>query len=114
MIVGSFFFWVFVFFGCFSSVLGGLMGVGQVQVRILMAYSSISHWGWILGLLGFSVIGSFSYFLFYFFISFLLFYFFGCQGSWRVGGVVGLSGLFLMVGLLSLGGLPPLRGFVPK
>lgn len=44
-VVGSGFIGLFVLLGCFSSVLGGVIGVGQVQVRVLMAYSSISHWG---------------------------------------------------------------------
>ena len=101
-------------FGGFSSILGGLIGVGQVQVRILIAYSSISHWGWIIGMLGVSLRGSTSYFFLYSVISVYLFYFFSCRSSWRVGYVAGVRGFFLVFGLLSLGGLPPLSGFVPK
>jgi len=36
---------MFLFLGALSSVVGGVLGVGQVQVRLLMAYSSIGHWG---------------------------------------------------------------------
>lgn len=39
------FFFVFLGFGVLSRLVGGISGIGQVQVRLLMAYSSISHWG---------------------------------------------------------------------
>lgn len=43
--IGSIFSWLLLLLGCVSSVWGGVMGIGQVQVRILISYSSISHWG---------------------------------------------------------------------
>lgn len=32
-------------FGALSSLVGGFIGIGQVQLRFLMSYSSIAHWG---------------------------------------------------------------------
>nr|YP_003001956.1 NADH dehydrogenase subunit 2 [Lineus viridis]ACO40324.1 NADH dehydrogenase subunit 2 [Lineus viridis] len=112
--LSSLFVWFFLFLGCLSSVVGGLMGIGQVQVRVLMAYSSISHWGWILGLLSFSFLCSFFYFFVYFFITVVLFYFLSCQNLARTLNIKGVLGSFTMVGFLSLGGLPPMTGFLPK
>lgn len=103
----------FLFFGVISSLVGGFMGIGQVQLRFLMSYSSIAHWGWIVRLMRVSFVGSVCYFSFYFLISVGLFYFLLIGGLWRVNVV--LSGFFfVVVGFLSLAGLPPLSGFVPK
>lgn len=47
-VVSSFsfgFFYLLLIFGVLSSLVGGLLGIGQVQVRLLIAYSSIGHWG---------------------------------------------------------------------
>nr|YP_009003690.1 NADH dehydrogenase subunit 2 [Iwatanemertes piperata]AHB53115.1 NADH dehydrogenase subunit 2 [Iwatanemertes piperata] len=108
------FFYLFLFFACVSSLVGGVGGVGQVQLRVLMGYSSINHLGWMIGLLVCSLLGGMCYFLFYFFISFLIFFVFSGSGLWRVSQVSSGVGLFVLIGLVSLGGLPPLSGFVPK
>lgn len=113
-VVGGGFLGLFMLVGVLSSVVGGALGVGQVQVRLLMAYSSISHWGWILSILGLSAVGSIVYYLFYFGVSLFLFIMLGMVGAWRVGHVRGACGGFLVMGLLSLGGLPPFTGFVSK
>ena len=39
----SAFLFLFIVFAGLSSLVGGAFGVGQVQVRILFAYSSIGH-----------------------------------------------------------------------
>lgn len=44
----------------------------------------------------------------------MLFYFLGCQGLGRRREIKGIFGFFVIVGFLSLGGLPPITGFVPK
>nr|QHD18702.1 NADH dehydrogenase subunit 2 [Epitonium scalare] len=102
-----------------SAIIGGVGGINQTQVRSLLAYSSISHMGWMV----FGMIHSYKimkfYFIIYLFINLCIF-----LGLWSInsssfkdismafkdkfyGGLV----LFLLV---SLAGLPPLLGFVPK
>nr|YP_010303571.1 NADH dehydrogenase subunit 2 [Quasilineus sinicus]QXO02043.1 NADH dehydrogenase subunit 2 [Quasilineus sinicus] len=108
------FFYLFFFFACFSSLVGGIGGVGQVQLRILMGYSSINHLGWMIGLFVCSLLGGFCYYFFYFFISLLIFFVLSGSGFWRVSQISCGVGLFALIGLVSLGGLPPLSGFVPK
>ena len=99
-------------------IVGGLGGINQTQVRALMAYSSISHLGWILlgvaldwGIMAF-------YYIVYVLITGMVF-----AGLWSTG-IVNRSrpqsaGIYLynpwnIILLLSLAGLPPLLGFVPK
>ncbi len=45
VIYSNLFSFFFILVGLFSSILGGLLGIGQVQVRAIIAYSSIGHWG---------------------------------------------------------------------
>nr|YP_006303256.1 NADH dehydrogenase subunit 2 [Zygeupolia rubens]ADZ05383.1 NADH dehydrogenase subunit 2 [Zygeupolia rubens] len=110
----SSFLFLFLFFGFVSSVVGGFMGIGQVQLRFLLAYSSISHWGWVVALCCYSVVGSVSYFFFYYFLTVFIIYMLGGGGVARSSHVGGFYFFVLAVGFTSLGGLPPLTGFLPK
>nr|YP_006576082.1 NADH dehydrogenase subunit 2 [Kulikovia alborostrata]AEM23539.1 NADH dehydrogenase subunit 2 [Kulikovia alborostrata] len=116
-ILGGFsynFYFLLLIFGLFSSIIGGVLGIGQVQIRLLMAYSSIGHWGWLLSLLSASFFSSIFYYSFYFVLSGGLFYFFYIAGLGRVSQITSAQICFIFVGLLSMGGLPPLSGFVMK
>lgn len=64
--------------------------------------------------MGFSLIGAIFYYSLYVFITLFLFYFLGREGIWRRNDVRGFGGLVIMLGFLSLGGLPPFTGFLPK
>nr|QGZ09984.1 NADH dehydrogenase subunit 2 [Eisenia nordenskioldi pallida] len=104
-----------------SALLGGLMGMNQSQLRTIMAYSSIGHIGWMLSLISIlKPAASITYFTVYVALItplFMYMNYFNIQhishmnisSSWNLT----LCLLMLML-LMSLGGLPPLTGFMPK
>nr|YP_010415007.1 NADH dehydrogenase subunit 2 [Littoraria intermedia]URW97529.1 NADH dehydrogenase subunit 2 [Littoraria intermedia] len=103
-----------------SSLIGGIGGMNQTQVRALLAYSSIGHLGWIMFAASQSMWSMKSYFLIYILISLSIF-----LSLWylNLSHIKNLSDLMtfepykafsFMVMLLSLGGLPPLLGFISK
>nr|YP_010350423.1 NADH dehydrogenase subunit 2 [Chagasia sp. 1 SJ-2020]UOK09904.1 NADH dehydrogenase subunit 2 [Chagasia sp. 1 SJ-2020] len=103
----------------FSMVIGALNGLNQVSIRKLMAFSSINHLGWmILSMLNQTLL--WTYFMFYSFLSisiifmfnnFKLFYF---NQIYNIPLMNPMLKLFIFLNLLSLGGLPPFLGFLPK
>nr|BAJ09654.1 NADH dehydrogenase subunit 2 [Cerithidea djadjariensis] len=114
---------VFLFFcllGAGSSIIGGIGGLNQTQIRALLAYSSIGHMGWILFASCYGESGMKVYFSIYIIISVCVF-----SSLWILdsGNLidVGSTGksdskasFSFMTMLLSLGGLPPLLGFISK
>nr|YP_009503290.1 NADH dehydrogenase subunit 2 [Bathytoma punicea]AXA45198.1 NADH dehydrogenase subunit 2 [Bathytoma punicea] len=103
--------------GC--TLVGGFGGMNQTQVRALLGYSSISHLGWIT----FAVLhGEWAlkvYLSIYILTSLSLFMSLWMSDSGNMKNINSLktSGphqLIIMLLLLSLAGLPPLLGFIPK
>nr|DBA44238.1 TPA_asm: NADH dehydrogenase subunit 2 [Symmetromphalus regularis] len=104
-----------------SSIIGGVGGINQTQLRALLAYSSIAHMGWMIFCCCLSESSMKIYFLIYFFITFCIF-----LGMWQsemnlifqaFSSFLGknlMLRFFIIILLLSLGGIPPLLGFVPK
>lgn len=108
-------------FGCLSRVVGGLGGLRQTHVRVLLGYSSISHGGWLVVGGIYSISAMFVYFFIYRVINFILFFYLsiietGFYGSLLKGfrsvgvGELQVLGLLLVV----LAGLPPTIGFTIK
>ena len=103
--------------GCFSSLIGGLGGIGQGNSRLLLSYSSIGHLGWIIAIGGLSYFVGVLYFIVYFvgrvFVLALLWW---VDLSRVTQGIFGSSGFFFFffICLFSLGGVPPLFGFLRK
>nr|ABN72893.1 NADH dehydrogenase subunit 2 [Drosophila obscura] len=103
-----------------SVMVGAIGGLNQTSLRKLMAFSSINHLGWMLMSLMISESIWFIYFLFYSFLSFILTFMFNIFKlfhlnqlfSWFVSSKILKFTLFL--NFLSLGGLPPFLGFLPK
>lgn len=103
-----------------SILIGSLGGLNQTSLRKLMAFSSIGHIGWIMA----AILVSDSLFLIYFCIYSLLTFsivlIFVSFKLFHVNQVISLSinfiyiKYFLMLNFLSLGGLPPFLGFLPK
>nr|BAJ09670.1 NADH dehydrogenase subunit 2 [Batillaria cumingii] len=103
-----------------SSLIGGLGGMNQTQIRALLAYSSIGHMGWILFAICSGESSMKIYFSIYVLISFCVFFSLWVLDSGNFKNLGSLSKgtqkstLGFMVMLLSLGGLPPLLGFISK
>nr|WGT92227.1 NADH dehydrogenase subunit 2 [Dicerapanorpa magna] len=102
-----------------SVTIGSLGGLNQTSLRKLMAYSSINHIGWMLGALSISENLFFSYFILYSFLSMTIIFLFNSFKIFHLNQMFSLSHpvlvkFCLMISLLSLGGLPPFLGFLPK
>lgn len=103
-----------------SIFIGSLGGLNQRSLRKLIAYSSINHVGWIIAAL---IIGENIwevYFLIYTFLRLSILLVFNIHQIYHINQNLLIltsdpltkSCLFLL--LLSLGGLPPFLGFLPK
>uniref|UniRef100_A0A2S0BEE6 NADH-ubiquinone oxidoreductase chain 2 n=1 Tax=Reticunassa festiva TaxID=1052094 RepID=A0A2S0BEE6_9CAEN len=102
-----------------SALIGGMGGMNQTQIRALLAYSSISHLGWMLFAAIHSEWSMKMYLGIYVLISISLFLSLWYSDSGMMKNInsmknSGLASLTIMLLLLSLGGLPPLLGFISK
>nr|NP_542457.1 NADH dehydrogenase subunit 2 [Lepidosiren paradoxa]AAL55250.1 NADH dehydrogenase subunit 2 [Lepidosiren paradoxa] len=109
-----------VFLGLLSTLAGGWGGLNQTQLRKILAYSSIAHLGWTMVILPFSTKLAMLYIFLYIMMTSALFLILKLMDStsinlmsisWTKAPL--LMALTSMI-LLSLGGLPPLTGFIPK
>nr|WJW73697.1 NADH dehydrogenase subunit 2 [Lindneromyia sp.] len=103
-----------------SIVIGSLGGLNQTSLRKLMAFSSINHLGWMLSAMLLNNSLWIMYLVIYIFLSMNLVYFFNLL---KLNQLTQLFSSFfssktlkfvLMFNFLSLGGLPPFLGFLPK
>nr|YP_010956420.1 NADH dehydrogenase subunit 2 [Astrapogon stellatus]WMY89513.1 NADH dehydrogenase subunit 2 [Astrapogon stellatus] len=106
--------------GVLSTLVGGWGGLNQTQLRKILAYSSIAHLGWMALILPFSPALSFLTLIIYITMSFSTFIVFKLNNATTINTLAiswakspALSAITPLV-LLSLAGLPPLSGFMPK
>ncbi len=111
-----------------TMTLGNLLALAQTNIKRMLAYSSIAHAGYaVIGLVALSSFGAASvvFYLAAYIVTNLAAFavvilFARTAGSETIADYAGLSrrspglGLVLMVAFLSLGGMPPLAGFVAK
>nr|QIC19201.1 NADH dehydrogenase subunit 2 [Ocydromia sp. DY-2020] len=103
-----------------SIIIGSLGGLNQTSLKKIMAFSSINHLGWMLTALISSENLWLIYFLFYCFLSINLVFFFYIFKLFHINQLFSLFfkskiiKFSLFMNLLSLGGLPPFLGFLPK
>nr|WDE88118.1 NADH dehydrogenase subunit 2 [Catharus guttatus] len=103
-----------------SAALGGWMGLNQTQTRKILAFSSISHLGWMSIILVYSPKLAMLNFYLYVLITAAVFLTLNSIKTLNLSTLMttwtktpALSAT-LMLTLLSLAGLPPLTGFLPK
>nr|YP_009561217.1 NADH dehydrogenase subunit 2 [Turdus kessleri]AHY87327.1 NADH dehydrogenase subunit 2 [Turdus maximus]QAR49192.1 NADH dehydrogenase subunit 2 [Turdus kessleri] len=103
-----------------SAALGGWMGLNQTQVRKILAFSSISHLGWMTIILIYSPKLALLNFYLYVMMTTAVFLALNSIKTLNLSMLMttwtktpALSAM-LMLTLLSLAGLPPLTGFLPK
>nr|YP_002887560.1 NADH dehydrogenase subunit 2 [Makaira mazara]BAH58267.1 NADH dehydrogenase subunit 2 [Makaira mazara] len=111
---------ILILLGVLSTLVGGWGGLNQAQLRKILAYSSIAHLGWMILVLQFSPSLTLLALLTYFIMTFSTFLVFKLNKSTNINTLATswakapiLTSLAPLV-LLSLGGLPPLTGFMPK
>nr|YP_009995324.1 NADH dehydrogenase subunit 2 [Ochthebius capicola]QNP09727.1 NADH dehydrogenase subunit 2 [Ochthebius capicola] len=104
----------------FSMLISGILGINQTSLRKILAYSSINHIGWMLSSILYLESIWMIYFLTYSIISInmiLMFYkmnvFMLNQLFLKLNNNPMLK-MFFIMNFLSLGGLPPFLGFMPK
>nr|YP_010037210.1 NADH dehydrogenase subunit 2 [Viverra zibetha]QQW47947.1 NADH dehydrogenase subunit 2 [Viverra zibetha] len=103
-----------------SVLIGGWGGLNQTQLRKIMAYSSIAHMGWMTAILLYNPTMMFLNLIIYIIMTLTTFMLFmlnsatttlSLSQTWNKAPLIASLILTLM---LSLGGLPPLSGFIPK
>ena len=104
-----------------NALVGGVIGINQTQLRTIIAYSSIGHIGWIIRLAAvYKPNSCIMYFVIYCILITPLFITMGYLNIFSTKHIRKLSSyrstvhIALLIVLLSLGGLPPFTGFMPK
>nr|AER58975.1 NADH dehydrogenase subunit 2 [Anabacerthia variegaticeps] len=104
----------------FSAALGGWMGLNQTQIRKVLAFSSISHLGWMTIIIIYNPKLTLITFYLYCLMTTAIFMTLKTTKTLKLSSMMtawtkipALSAT-LMLTLLSLAGLPPLTGFLPK
>nr|YP_010719366.1 NADH dehydrogenase subunit 2 [Triplophysa nanpanjiangensis]WDR47650.1 NADH dehydrogenase subunit 2 [Triplophysa nanpanjiangensis] len=106
--------------GLLSTLIGGWGGLNQTQIRKILAYSSVAHMGWMI------IISQYAPHLTLLTLSMYLFITSAAFLSLKMTSTMKITTMTMMwsknpilvsttaLALLSLGGLPPLTGFMPK
>nr|YP_009740823.1 NADH dehydrogenase subunit 2 [Traulia lofaoshana]QID03824.1 NADH dehydrogenase subunit 2 [Traulia lofaoshana] len=112
---------VFIFFITITSiVIGAMGGLNQTSLQQLLAYSSISHIGWMMSSLVISENVWELYFIIYSMLSVILVLMFSQKNLFFINQIYSSMNtkteikFMISLSLLSLGGLPPFLGFLPK
>ena len=120
--------WIMAIMATATMTIGNLLALPQKNIKRLLAFSSVAHAGYVMiGLVALSTFGAASvvFYLAAYVVTNLAAFavvilFSRTAGSEQIDDYAGLSrrspglGLALMVAFLSLGGMPPLAGFVAK
>nr|ACJ35408.1 NADH dehydrogenase subunit 2 [Vampyressa bidens] len=103
-----------------SVLVGGWGGLNQTQLRKIMAYSSIAHMGWMTAILTYNPAMTILNLMIYIIMTITMFMLLintattttlSLAHTWNKAPMITI---IILTVLLSLGGLPPLTGFMPK
>nr|ABV71807.1 NADH dehydrogenase subunit 2 [Phylloscartes superciliaris] len=103
-----------------STALGGWMGLNQTQIRKILAFSSISHLGWMTIIIIYNPKLTLITFFLYSLTTAAIFFTLNITNTLKLSTMmvawtkIPPLTAALMLTLLSLAGLPPLAGFLPK
>nr|AWF70273.1 NADH dehydrogenase subunit 2 [Polioptila plumbea] len=103
-----------------STAVGGWMGLNQTQTRKILAFSSISHLGWMAIIITYSPKLALLNFYLYTLMTMTVFLSLNAMKALKLSTLMTswtktpAISTMLMLTLLSLAGLPPLTGFLPK
>lgn len=104
-----------------NTIVGGIIGINQTNLRSLLAYSSIGHIGWILSIIRINKIYiAIIYFLIYSILVSPVFLLLNYINTITIQDMTSSSKSNILITpiisilLISLAGLPPLAGFLPK
>nr|AML26369.1 NADH dehydrogenase subunit 2 [Erotylidae sp. BMNH 1274391] len=104
----------------YSSLIGGTQGLNQISLRKILAYSSINHISWMLASMLFSQFTWLIYFTTYALITMNMILLLSKLNIFYLKQLLNSMNqkksikIFFSLNFLSLGGLPPFLGFLPK
>nr|YP_009537143.1 NADH dehydrogenase subunit 2 [Octopus cyanea]ATP74745.1 NADH dehydrogenase subunit 2 [Octopus cyanea]ATP74759.1 NADH dehydrogenase subunit 2 [Octopus cyanea] len=103
-----------------SSILGSIQAINQSSMQLIMVYSSISHLGWMLPMCYLNNSLMLLYLLIYSIITLPLFMTFSMNSTFfsysltEQNNYMNKENIFILTLILSLGGIPPMLGFLSK
>nr|AOY39214.1 NADH dehydrogenase subunit 2 [Helophorus sp. BMNH 724835] len=103
-----------------SMMISGIMGLNQISLRKILAFSSINHIGWMIASILFMETTWMYYFMIYTIISMNIIFMFMKMNIFYLKQLFSsmnkdfMVKIFFIMNFLSLGGLPPFLGFFPK
>nr|YP_009441630.1 NADH dehydrogenase subunit 2 [Incoltorrida madagassica]AOY39136.1 NADH dehydrogenase subunit 2 [Incoltorrida madagassica] len=103
-----------------SAIIGSIQGLNQINLQKIMAYSSINHIAWMISALMINLYIWKIYFMIYSFLLMTIIFFFNYFNIYYLKQIYSMMNynmlmkLAISINLLSLGGLPPFLGFLPK
>nr|YP_337862.1 NADH dehydrogenase subunit 2 [Lysiosquillina maculata]ABA18074.1 NADH dehydrogenase subunit 2 [Lysiosquillina maculata] len=113
-------YWMILLVASTSAAVGAVGGINQLMLRKLMAYSSIGHTAWMLSAMLISESLWAVYFGIYCITSSTISLFFFYKQAYHLNHLISSNfqntpqSCIMFMSLLSLGGLPPFTGFIPK
>nr|YP_009667289.1 NADH dehydrogenase subunit 2 [Phryganopsyche latipennis]APQ47890.1 NADH dehydrogenase subunit 2 [Phryganopsyche latipennis] len=121
MIIISYYFieTLVIFFIIFSCMTGSIMGLNQTSMLMIMTYSSINHISWMLSCLILNTNLWFMYFLIYSLMTIIMILNFNLIQIFNLIQLYSKKipfylNFLILMNFLSMGGLPPFLGFLPK